>query len=108
MFNVKNISVEELHELLKSNEDIFLIDVREEFERRICNIGGQLMTYNYIKNNTDKIPKNKKVVIYCHYGERSFFIVNMLTDKYGFDNIYNLAEGINAWAERIDHSMKRY
>jgi len=108
MFQVKNISVFELNEMRKKNEEFFLIDVREQFEKDICDLGGVRMSYNDLTNNFDKIPRNQPVIVYCHYGERSFFITNFLTVKAGFKNVYNLAEGINAWAEKIDTTMNKY
>ena len=108
MFKVKNISVSELNEMTQNKEDIHLIDVRDQFERDICSLGGELMSFQEIQQNIDKIPKTKPVVIYCHYGDRSFFIANMLTTINNFDNIYNLKEGINGWANKIDKKMKKY
>lgn len=108
MFKVKNISVSELNEMIQSRKDIYLIDVREQFERDICSLGGELMSYQKLKQNIDKIPKDRPVIVYCHYGERSFFIVNMLSVQENFDNVYNLKEGINAWAKTIDTTMAKY
>lgn len=108
MFKVKNISVFELQEMIQNQEDIHLIDVREQFERDMCSLGGELMSVQEIQTNIDKIPKTKKVIIYCHYGDRSFFITNMLTAIKKLENIYNLKGGINAWANKIDSKMKKY
>ena len=108
MFKVKNISVSELNEMIQNKKDIHLIDVREQFERDICSLGGELLSFQEIQQNIDKIPTTKAVIIYCHYGDRSFFIANMLTAIKKFDNIYNLKEGINGWANKIDPEMKKY
>jgi adenylyltransferase/sulfurtransferase len=40
---VPEIHVEELKQRLDAGENLFLLDVREEFEYEISNIGGQLI-----------------------------------------------------------------
>jgi adenylyltransferase/sulfurtransferase len=108
MQSVKNISVKELHQKILAGEQFYLIDVREQFERDICNIGGEMMNFTEIINNLDKIPRDIPVILYCHFGERSYLITQILTESANFDNIWNLKEGINAWATEIDTSMTRY
>ena len=42
------ITVQELKHQIDSGDDPFLLDVREEFERDIVNIGGMLIPMNQI------------------------------------------------------------
>jgi len=104
----KNITVSELQTWIQNSEEFFLIDVREQYEREICDIGGKLMNFHAIMNNLDAIPRTIPVVLYCHYGERSYFIAQILSQMHNFNNIYNLLHGINAWATEIDSSMPKY
>ena len=55
-----------------------------------------------------KYLTKKKVVIYCRTGVRSAGIVNLLENKFSFDNVYNLEGGIMKWREDIDPSLKAY
>ncbi len=82
---------------LDANEDIFLLDVREEFEHVDFNIGGELMPMNSVGDNVDRIPKDKPVIVYCAKGVRSGIVIQRLEEKYGYTNLVNLEGGIFAW-----------
>jgi adenylyltransferase/sulfurtransferase len=106
---MKSITVTELNQKIEDGEDIELLDVREHIERRICNIKGSIfIPMNEIPENTDKIPRDKMTVVYCHQGLRSYFVIDLLENKFGFDNVYDLIGGIHAWALQVDLKMKRY
>ncbi len=104
-FEVKEISVQELHNLLKSGRDIQLVDVRTAFEHHIANIGGDLIPLEDIVNQIDKISRDKQVVLYCKVGIRSTEAILHLQNVYNFNNLYNLTGGINAWASEIDRKL---
>jgi sulfur-carrier protein adenylyltransferase/sulfurtransferase len=56
----------------------------------------------------DQIDQSKDVVIYCRSGKRSQDVIDLLKQKDGFSNLYNLKGGILAWADQIDPSMAKY
>ena len=105
---MKEVTVQELKKLIDSKADFQLIDVREPHEYDICNLEGELIPMAEVPQNTDKIDKNKKVVIYCRSGKRSGDMVIWLEKTYGFNNLYNLKGGILAWSKEIDPSMPTY
>ncbi len=100
-FEVKEISVQELNTLLKTGQDIQLIDVRTAFEHHIANIGGDLIPLEDIVNQIDQISRDKQVVLYCKVGIRSTEAILHLQNVYNFTNLYNLTGGISAWANEI-------
>src|ERR1700752_1221426 len=104
---MKEITVQELKAMQDKKEDFQLIDVREEYEYDICQIGGELIPMGEITENLDKISKTKKVVVHCRSGKRSASVVQML-EQQGYTNLYNLKGGIMAWAEEIDNSLAKY
>lgn len=104
---MKEISVQELKEKIDKGEDFQLIDVREDFEYETSNLGGLLIPLGGILIETDKIAKDKDVVIMCRSGKRSAMAVSQL-EQQGFTNVYNLYGGILAWAEDIDPSLDVY
>jgi len=104
---MKEVTVQELKSMRENNEDFQLIDVREEMEYDIANIGGELIPMGTVMDNLDKINRDKKVVVHCKSGARSGTIVQMLTAQ-GFDNLYNLKGGILAWADQIDPTVSKY
>jgi sulfur-carrier protein adenylyltransferase/sulfurtransferase len=105
---MKEITVQELKAKKDSNEDFQLIDVREPHEADISQIGGELIPMGLILGQTDKISKDKPVIIHCRSGARSGSIVQALENRYGFTNVYNLKGGILAWAREIDPSVPTY
>ncbi len=104
---MKEISVQELKEKMDNGEDFQLIDVREDFEYATSNLGGELIPLGGILIETDKIAKDKDVVIMCRSGKRSAAAVMQL-EAQGFTNLYNLYGGILAWQEDIDPSLDVY
>lgn len=104
---MKEMSVHELKEKLDNGEPVKVIDVREPDEAEICDIGAELIPMGNILDRIDDIPKDKPVVVHCRSGKRSGKIVEKL-EEHGFDNAYNLAGGILAWADEIDPSLPKY
>lgn len=105
---MKNISVKELKKLIDEKKDFQLIDVREPFEFEIANMGGELIPMATIPEKLAAIAKDKMVIIHCKSGGRSGRIIEYLEDNHGFDNLYNLAGGITAWANEIDTTVAKY
>jgi sulfur-carrier protein adenylyltransferase/sulfurtransferase len=105
---MKEVTVQELKALMDSGASFQLIDVRESHEYEICNLDGELIPQAEIPHNTDKISKDKQVIIHCRSGARSGNMVQWLEKNNGFTNLYNLKGGILAWAKEIDTSMPTY
>jgi rhodanese-related sulfurtransferase len=105
---MKEITVQELKSMMDSKEDFQLIDVREAYEYDIAEIGGELIPLGTVAHNSDKISKDKKVVVYCRSGKRSAAAIAELENKFGFNNLYNLKGGILAWSDEIDDEVPKY
>jgi len=106
---MNSITVTELDQKLKDGEDIDLLDVREHVERRICHIKDSIfIPMNEIPENSEKLSRKKMTVVYCHHGIRSYFVIDTLINKFGFNNMYNLTGGIHALALQVDQKMRRY
>lgn len=105
---VKSINVKQLDTLIKEKANIQIVDVREAYEYDIANIHGELMPKSEVTNHISKIAKDKQVIVHCRSGKRSADVIEILQDKYGFENLYNLEGGILAWAKEIDTTMPTY
>ena len=105
---VKEITVKELKTLMDAQEDFQLIDVREPREATIASIGAELIPMGQIPAQTDRIARDKKVVIHCRSGKRSADIIRYLEQYHGYDNLYNLKGGILAWSDEIDPTVTKY
>lgn len=104
---MKEITVQELKEKMDAGEDFQLIDVREDFEYEMSNLGGELIPLSGIMIESGKIDKNKPVIMQCRSGKRSAAAIMQL-EQQGFTNLYNLKGGMLAWAEEIDPEMTVY
>ena len=105
---VNEITVWELFNWQSSGEDFQLIDVREQHEYEIANIGGELIPLATIGASTEKIARNKKVVVHCKMGGRSAKAIKQLQEEFGFVNVYNLKGGILAWIDEVQPELKKY
>lgn len=103
---LKNVS--ELKKMIDDGVDFQLIDVREENEFEICNIGGELIPMNTIPEHIDRISRDKDVVIHCRSGMRSANVISYLEQREGFDNLYNLEGGILDWITYVDPTLTSY
>lgn len=96
---VPEITVQEYKELLNKREDIQLIDVREPHEYEIDQMGGELIPVKSVVENVEKFSREKQVIVHCKSGARSANAIRELQQKFGFENLYNLKGGIEAWRE---------
>jgi adenylyltransferase/sulfurtransferase len=104
---VPAISVQELKERLQKNH-VLLVDVREPFEYDIAKIdGATLLPLGELPERMTELPRNKQIVIMCKSGSRSAQATAFLQQQ-GFQDVYNLQGGINAWAIEIDPDMPTY
>jgi len=103
------ISVEETQRLLTSAPtDTVLIDVREPYEFEICTIAGaEPIPMRQIPERLSSLPRDKHLLIHCHHGGRSLRVTEYLRAQ-GFTRVSNVAGGIEAWAERLDSTLRRY
>ncbi|HEY9939439.1 TPA: rhodanese-like domain-containing protein [Neisseria meningitidis] len=85
-----------------------LLDVRTDEETAVCSLPNALhIPMNLIPLRQNELPDDVPLVVYCHHGIRSLHTAMYLADA-GFENLYNLQGGIDAWAAEIDGNMMRY
>ena len=104
---VPEIRVEELKQRLDAGENLFLLDVRDEFEYEISNIGGQLIPLAELSKRVNELDVNQNIVTVCKMGPRGAKAVQVL-HKAGFNHVWNLTGGIHAWSDRVDKSVRKY
>ena len=103
-----DISPSELFEEMKSNKELYLLDVREECEWDICKLpDSNQIPLRMIEEVASMLPKDKDIVVYCHHGLRSSQAVEMIK-KSGHKSVRNLSGGINQWAREVDNDMAQY
>ncbi len=106
------VSPEELQELISrpGPRDFRLIDVREEDEFQICRLDwAELIPLAELTEQAPRrlVDKDRPIVVYCHHGMRSQNACERLR-RMGYEHVFNLTGGINAWADRVEPTMRRY
>ncbi len=109
---MKQIGVTELQQLCAQDAPPLLLDVREPWEAqlasiRIAGVDARLLPMGQIPERLDELDPLQPVVCYCHHGMRSLQVVAFL-QRQGFESVYNLAGGIDAWSLETDASVPRY
>ena len=62
---------------------------------------------NEVPNRLSEIPKDRKLVVYCHHGTRSMMVAAYLEGA-GYPAPTNLDGGIDAWSQHVDRKVPRY
>jgi hydroxyacylglutathione hydrolase len=84
-------------ELLSSAQPPLAIDVRAPRERDHKHIAGSLsIPLNHLAENFEKLPKDRRLLVYCGGGYRSSIAASLL-QRGGFDSVGEIAGGIAGW-----------
>jgi len=91
---------------------MLLLDVREPWEFRLAAIrvaGGETrnLPMQEIPARLAELDPAQPMLCICHHGMRSAQVVAFLA-RQGFDSVYNLAGGIDAWSMQVDPSVPQY
>ena len=65
------------------------------------------VTAEYVKTKISN-AKDKKFVVLCHSGIRSYNFAQWSLDNALVNEIWNLEEGIDGWSQYIDQTIPRY
>ncbi|MFW6029807.1 MAG: CoA-disulfide reductase [Halanaerobiales bacterium] len=98
--NILDSLVEVIHwdQIDNLDENTVILDVREKIEAKFGKIEGSLIIpLNQLRNNLDKLNKNKEIVIYCAVGLRGYIAYRILKAN-GFENVKNLAGGYSLYS----------
>lgn len=92
---IREIEYSTLKKALDNGESFQLIDVREQAEFDIFNIGGELIPLPELNDNIHRISRTVSVVFICQSGMRSRKAVQSLQEKFGYTQVYSLKGGIS-------------
>jgi len=99
---IQHLSVETLQEHL-AKDTLQLIDVRTPEEYAQGHIPGakliNVYDADFIAQVAQNFNKETPVYVYCRSGKRSVKAAKLLR-KAGFQSLYNLKKGYNAWAAK--------
>jgi sulfur-carrier protein adenylyltransferase/sulfurtransferase len=107
---IPEMTATELKERLDRGDRLALIDVREPHEWQIGNLaqfGAELIPLREFAERMEGREFDTEVVVYCRSGARSGRAVAAMRQA-GYQGVWNLAGGINAWSEEVDPSFPKY
>lgn len=104
---MKELTPSQAKELLDTDNNVQVLDVREKWEHDICKIEqAKLISLGKLSNNVDNLDKEKSILCYCHHGIRSLQACVYL-ESLGFE-CFNLKGGVDRWSVEIDSKVARY
>jgi hydroxyacylglutathione hydrolase len=93
---IRQISAADLAERLRAG-DVAVVDVRERSEFASGRVPGAMnVPVGHLATRIDALPRDRQIVLHCQSGARSVIAASVLAAR-GFNNIVDLAGGMNAW-----------
>ena len=93
----ERVTAATLAEQLDTPQPPVILDVRTPGERQQKAIAESLhIPLNHLSERTAEVPRDRRVVVHCAGGYRSFIAASLLERK-GFMEISDLVGGIGAW-----------
>ncbi len=110
------ITVTELSEKLKSDEEFILLDVREPQELDLAEVSDRRLEVTPMsrlaREGTQALSdaaqsQDATIYVMCHHGNRSAQVTAWLAQQ-GWKNVFNVRGGIDAYAREIDNAVGFY
>lgn len=84
-----------------ANKDYVYLDVREEWEQpRVTDFNAIEISIDDLDEEYERIPTDKKVIVFCQSGGRSQQAITFLSENYNFDNLINLKGGVQNYIQK--------
>lgn len=92
----------DLEERMNNDENLIVIDVREEAEYQFGHIPQTVnIPLGVIERQVDQFNKDEPIYLICRSGNRSDLAAKKLT-KLGFTEVYNVVPGMSQWTGKIE------
>jgi rhodanese-related sulfurtransferase len=113
---IPEITVKELADKLKSQDQFILLDVREPLEleqAKITDARLEVVPMSRLAREGIKAfsesarAKDAEIYVMCHHGSRSMQVTGWLASR-GWMNIHNISGGIDEFARAIDPTIGIY
>ena len=94
----QNLSLNEIKEIIRNDENVILIDVRSRQEFLEGHLNGSINIPLYeLEQCCERklIDKNSIIITYCQCGARSKKAIEILK-KHGYKNVYHLKDGLDS------------
>jgi len=109
---MKQLAVRDLAAHCAAEPSTLILDVREPWEAGLAalalpGVASRNIPLAGIPDAIDELDPAQSIVCICHHGVRSLQAVAFL-ERQGFESVYNLAGGIDAWSLQVDPRVPRY
>ncbi len=106
---LEEITATELSDLIKTNSEVQIIDVREAHEYEIAKIPhAKLIPLGEVVGRSGEIDSSRTAIIHCKAGGRSAKAIEALKNAGFSGRLINLTGGITAWSNDVDPSVPKY
>lgn len=96
--NMKEVTVEELHQWLQDGKALRFLDVRQPGEwPEAEGIIDLQIPLPLVEKEFGQIDRNADVIVYCKSGDRSQKAIEILSEKFEFNNLIKLKGGVEEW-----------
>ena len=93
------ITAVELKNKLNQADDLFLLDIREEYEREVNSIPSYHIPMGEVCDRMNELPSGKSIIVICNSGQRAEALTNLLESDFNRDNLVVLQGGMSALSE---------
>ncbi|AST05541.1 hypothetical protein AF2641_00575 [Anoxybacillus flavithermus] len=91
------IALEDLQKKVENNEQVFILDVREEAEYAFGHIPGAYhIPLGQLEERLNELNKDETIYVICRTGNRSDLAAQQLAEK-GFTHVFNVIPGMTQW-----------
>ena len=109
---IAQITPTDLPQWLQGQTDPVVLDVREPAEWQAASVQANGFTLvqlsmNEIPARLAELDPQRPIACLCHHGARSQRVAQFLLQN-GFENVVNIAGGIDAWSLQRDPGVPRY
>lgn len=104
---IEQLSAPELKALIESGAAFEFIDVRTGWERDLAAIAGSRLLDQAYHDYLLTLDRGTMLVFQCHHGIRSQSAAEYC-QTLGFQHLFNLRGGIDAWSQFVDPAVPRY
>lgn len=112
---MQQVGVRDVQALIASFEpgsQPVLLDVREPWEVQLAplelpGVRTVRIPMREVPQRLQELDASQPILGLCHHGMRSLQVVAFL-ERQGFENLYNVAGGIDAWSHEVDASVPTY
>ncbi len=104
----RDVDPAELADRIKQGELLTLIDVRDPVEQQVSALPGAVaIPLEKLGQRMKTMDPQEEYVLFCRTGVRSARGVRQMLAA-GFPHVLNMVGGINAWADQVDPSLRKY